>query len=66
MTIFRDGAATGTIMNIKGNKVIIRPKKPADAENDYRWQTDPELSALDAMAPSTMSYRSSIGNISTG
>ena len=44
-------------MNIKGNKVIIRPKKPADAENDYRWQTDPELSALDAMAPSTMSYR---------
>ena len=44
-------------MNIKGNKVIIRPKKPSDAENDYRWQTDPELSALDAMAPSTMSYR---------
>ncbi len=44
-------------MNIKGNKVIIRPKKPSDAENDYRWQTDPELSALDAMPPSTMSFR---------
>ena len=44
-------------MNINGKKVIIRPKKPADAENDYRWQTDPELSALDAMAPSAMSYR---------
>ena len=44
-------------MKIKGNKVIIRPKKPADAENDYRWQTDAELSALDAMIPSNMSYR---------
>ena len=44
-------------MKIKGNKIIIRPKKPADAENDYRWQTDPELSALDAMTPSTMSYQ---------
>jgi len=44
-------------MNIKGRKVIIRPKKRADAENDYRWQTDAELSALDAMIPSTMSYQ---------
>jgi RimJ/RimL family protein N-acetyltransferase len=43
-------------MNIKGTKVIIRPKKPSDAENDYKWQTDPELSALDAMIPSEMSY----------
>jgi RimJ/RimL family protein N-acetyltransferase len=43
-------------MNIKGNKVIIRPKKPSDAENDYRWQTDAGLSALDAVRPSTMSY----------
>ena len=43
-------------MNIEGKKVIIRPKKPSDADNDYRWQTDPELSALDAMIPSTMSY----------
>ena len=44
-------------MVIKGNKVIIRGKKPSDAENDYRWQTDDELSALDAMMPSTMSFR---------
>ena len=43
-------------MNIKGKKVIIRPKKPSDADNDYRWQIDPELSALDAMIPSTISY----------
>ena len=44
-------------MNIKGKKVIIRPKTITDAGNDYRWQTDPELSALDAMIPTTMSYR---------
>ena len=44
-------------MNIKGKKVIIRSKKPSDAENDYRWQTDAELSALDAVIPSTISYR---------
>lgn len=44
-------------MKIRGNKVIIRPKKPSDAENDYLWQTDPELSALDAMEPSIMPFR---------
>ena len=44
-------------MNIKGKKVIIRSKKPSDAGNDYKWQTDPELSALDAMIPTTMSFR---------
>ena len=41
---------------IKGNKVIIRPKKLSDAENDYRWQTDTELSALDAMPPLALSF----------
>ncbi|MDD5289239.1 MAG: GNAT family N-acetyltransferase [Dehalococcoidales bacterium] len=44
-------------MKIKGEKVILRPKKPSDAENDYRWQTDTELSALDAMPPMTMSFQ---------
>jgi RimJ/RimL family protein N-acetyltransferase len=43
-------------MNIKGNKIIIRPKKASDAGNDYRWQSDQELSALDAMIPTQMSY----------
>ncbi|MGP8079671.1 MAG: GNAT family N-acetyltransferase [Dehalococcoidales bacterium] len=43
-------------MNIKGKKIIIRPKKASDAGNDYRWQTDPELSAMDAMIPTQMSY----------
>ena len=44
-------------MKIKGEKVNIRPKKPTDAKNDYRWQSDPELSALDAMTPLTLSFR---------
>ncbi len=44
-------------MIIKGNKVIIRSKKPSDAEKDYRWQTDAELSALDAVIPGTLSFQ---------
>ena len=44
-------------MRIKGHKVVIRSKRHSDAENDYRWQTDTELSALDAMTPNTMSFR---------
>lgn len=44
-------------MKIKGKKVIIRSKKPSDAEHDYRWLTDAELSALDAMLPMTMSFQ---------
>jgi RimJ/RimL family protein N-acetyltransferase len=44
-------------MNIKGKMIVIRPKTLADAEHDYKWTVDPELSALDAMIPSEMSYR---------
>jgi RimJ/RimL family protein N-acetyltransferase len=43
-------------MMIKGTKVKLRPKLLCDAENDYRWQTDPELSDLDAVPPLSMSY----------
>jgi len=32
-----------------GTKVRLREKKLADARNDYRWQTDPELVQLDAV-----------------
>lgn len=41
---------------IAGSKVRIRPKRLEDAANDYQWQTDAELSALDAVAPLTMSF----------
>ena len=34
---------------ITGSKVILRDKRLADAQNDYTWQTDPELAQLDAV-----------------
>ena len=33
---------------IIGNKIILRNKRLADAQNDYIWQTDDELARLDA------------------
>ena len=33
---------------IRGSKIRLRDKKLADARNDYRWQTTPELVRLDA------------------
>ncbi len=33
---------------INGSKVILRDKRLADAQDDYTWQTDPELAQLDA------------------
>ncbi len=41
---------------ILGNKVRLRYKKLTDARNDYAWQTDPELSQLDAVAPLTTAF----------
>ncbi len=32
-----------------GSKVILRGKTLADAQDDYTWQTDPELARLDAV-----------------
>jgi RimJ/RimL family protein N-acetyltransferase len=39
-----------------GTKVRLREKKLADARNDYRWQTSPELTQLDAMPLLTISF----------
>jgi RimJ/RimL family protein N-acetyltransferase len=36
---------------ITGTKVRIREKQLEDARNDYQWQTDTELSDLDAVSP---------------
>jgi RimJ/RimL family protein N-acetyltransferase len=36
---------------IDGTKVRIRDKKLEDAGNDFKWQSDPELSDLDAVSP---------------
>ena len=38
------------------SKVILRAKKLADAQDDYTWQTDPELARLDAAPLLTMPF----------
>ncbi|GBD23094.1 hypothetical protein HRbin29_00748 [bacterium HR29] len=32
-------------------RIILRAKRVEDAENDYRWRTDPELARLDGAEP---------------
>lgn len=41
---------------ISGSKIILRKKRLADAQNDYQWQTDPELAQLDAVPPVTLIF----------
>ena len=41
---------------INGNKVRLRNKNLADAQNDYIWQTDLELARLDAAPLLTMAF----------
>ncbi len=44
-------------MRAEGTFVVLREKRLSDAENDYAWSTDPELSRLDAAQPLSMSFR---------
>ena len=37
-------------------KTRLREKRLGDASFDYSWQTDPELAALDAVSPLSLSY----------
>ena len=41
---------------IAGDKIRLREKRLLDAQNDYAWQTDPELVHLDATPPLTISF----------
>ena len=41
---------------IIGNKIKLRDKRLSDAQNDYAWQTDPELTRLDAAPLLTTSF----------
>jgi RimJ/RimL family protein N-acetyltransferase len=41
---------------ILGKKVKLREKKLSDVRNDYQWQTDPQLSKLDAAPTLDMSF----------
>ncbi len=36
---------------IKGDRIILRDKSIEDVHDDYKWETDPELAALDATVP---------------
>jgi RimJ/RimL family protein N-acetyltransferase len=49
-------------VEIKGSKINLRPKKIEDAEQDYEWRSDPELSALDATVPINISLREYISH----
>jgi RimJ/RimL family protein N-acetyltransferase len=44
------------MVELRGAKVVLREKRPEDAENDYIWRSDPELARLDAALPLTMSF----------
>lgn len=41
---------------LQGQKVVLREKQLEDAERDYRWATDHELTRLDAAEPYPMPY----------
>ncbi len=41
---------------ITDSKVILRSKRLADAQDEYTWQTDLELTRLDAVPPLTMTF----------
>jgi RimJ/RimL family protein N-acetyltransferase len=42
---------------IKGQKAVLREKRASDADNDYAWRCDPELSRYDATVPLKLSFR---------
>ena len=43
-------------MMIIGDKIKLRDKRLADAQNDYTWQANPELAQLDAAQLLTISF----------
>lgn len=47
-------------MEIRGEKVVLRDKRMADAMKDYSWSTDPELSELDAASPMKLSFQQAL------
>ncbi len=47
---------------IAGKNIILRDKRVADAQDDYAWQTDPELARLDAAPVLILSFPQYLGN----
>jgi ribosomal-protein-alanine N-acetyltransferase len=52
----RVGLPTSRDLKITGEKTLLRSKKMSDARNDYRWQSDPDLAALDATHPLHLAF----------
>ena len=44
-------------IRIQGELVVLRSKRMEDAEADYQWRIDPELAALDATRPITITLK---------
>ena len=44
------------LQQIRAGKVILRPKRIEDAEDDYTWRCDEELAELDASSPIRQSF----------
>ena len=44
------------MVTLRGARVVLRDKRPEDAEQDYIWRSDPELAKLDAAYPLTMTF----------
>jgi RimJ/RimL family protein N-acetyltransferase len=40
----------------RGRRVVLRAKRPSDAENDYAWRSDSELARFDAARPFSASF----------
>ncbi|AGG06160.1 acetyltransferase [Dehalococcoides mccartyi] len=49
------------MIHTQGKLTRLRDKRLEDASLDYAWQTDPELSHLDAAEPLTISFRTFLG-----
>ena len=43
-------------MELQGARIVLREKRLEDAERDYIWRSDPEISRLDAAYPLTMNF----------
>ena len=42
---------------MRGEKVVLREKRPEDVPDDYAWRSDEELARLDATRPLSMSFQ---------
>ena len=47
---------TTTNLHLVGELAVLRSKEMYDAEADYSWRIDPELAALDATRPVTLTF----------